>query len=123
MSTDHHTIECTQEDNIAHILRSLSRQEETLRDFVRVLQDVANHNARVDNLETRSTQHFNDLDGLFNRVRALEIESAKANTLFNVVSNKYVVMGIVGLAVIDVVGFVLDVTYHYETIKMLIKLI
>ena len=108
---------CEQENNITHIQRTLDRMEETQRQLVDVLQQVANHTVRVDNLEDKSEQTHHDMNVLYDRVRMLELDGSKLTTLLNIASNKYFVAGIISLGSMTLIGAGLDLMYHYETVR------
>lgn len=111
---------CEQQDNISHIHRTLDRMEETQRQLVDVLKEVAAQTVRVDNLEDKTDQHFHDMNSLFDRVRILEIKDGKIDTIINIFSNKYFVTAIAGLTAMIIVGAILDLVYHYETVKKIL---
>lgn len=67
---------CEQQDNIVNISKTLDRMEKTQDRLVDLLEKVAKQDARLNHLEEHSERSYNEMDGLYTRMREVELNQA-----------------------------------------------
>lgn len=67
---------CEQEPVIQNISKTLERMEKTQDRLVELLEKVAKQDARLDHLEEHAERNYNELDGLYTRMREVELNQA-----------------------------------------------
>ena len=124
--------DCQQKENIIRIDRTLER-------VVAALEKVADQGARITHLEENVEHYFRDMENLYGRVRdteltlaanspairenqatQIEILSKKLDKVLNIVrivTSKPFMYGFTAIILMIVSGTVLDVMYHFETLK------
>ena len=143
---------CEQEQNIAHISKTLDRMERSQERVVELLERVATQDARINSLEEHSEYCRRSADIIFERLRDLELNQAssgpahrehvrecldsletsiesftkkldKINRFFYLTTHRWA-LTIYGVILAAIVaGTVMDFIYHMEFIKKIYYLI
>ena len=132
---------CEQEDNIIHISRTLERMEKSQDKVVELLEKVSNQEPRILHLEEHSERFYEQIEKMSERLHDIELDFASSPSarteMNNVVNNinkklerlfSYVTTltskpaqaVYVTILVMLLTGTILDVTYHFETLKAII---
>jgi len=112
---------CEQTATITAIHDTLKRVDRTQERLVEALERVADQGARIENLEDVKDMHHHDIDILYNRLRESDLKLDRIIHVLDMLSSKYVIGFITGLVGMTILGFILDIIYHADTIKLFIK--
>lgn len=137
---------CEQEGTIQMMSKTLTRMEAAQEHIVDLLTRVANQSARIESLEEHKDMCLKNAETLFERVRDLELNSASAgpmhreavrntidgieekidrldkkidrlNRIIGLITHKYFLIGVGVILGLVLVGSVMDLIYHWDTIK------
>lgn len=136
---------CAQADNIVNIGKTLERMERGQDSIVRLLETVSSQNARLDHLEEHSERVYGEVNEIFTRLRDVEVNAAssgptvrqqfhetidslsrqldKLDHFFRLTTSKaaLIVYGVIAAMIVS--GTLLDVMYHFETLKAIFNAI
>lgn len=111
---------CGQSETIGIIVDQLDRMERGQERLVELLGQVANQEARIQALVDRSAKTERDVNGVYVRLRDVEIETDRNNRLKDIAICKpmiavYTVVGMMILA-----GAAMDIIFHSEKLQSVI---
>lgn len=117
------TTPCEQAATIGNINHTLDRMERTQDRLVAALERVADQGARIDNLESDADRNFRDLETLYSRIRDVELVQVSRNKLVEIATSKYIIAGIIAMAIMTLTGTICDLLYHQGTTNAIINVL
>jgi ABC-type Fe3+/spermidine/putrescine transport system ATPase subunit len=137
--------DCSQRDKIDYIADTIGEMKIFQGRIVDLLEKVSSQEARLEHLEDHSDKTLQDMNELFGRVRDVELNQAangsnfrdrvdtalmqldskmkRVDLIITVLGNKYVILSLGAVAIMTVVGAVMDFVYHYDAMKRLLDLV